>query len=161
MAAEHLGKEALESWIKAANIGCADAMYNIALCYSNGTFVKKNLSNAILLWKRASKLGHALSLYQLAVCYIRGIGTEKDREYGISLMKQSADMGCSRAEYFMAIKLLRDGERSSSIEYLENAIKHQQFRSLIERWLNNKSLPHDIRNIVSNSLDKYNSKHQI
>ncbi|KHN78544.1 Death ligand signal enhancer [Toxocara canis] len=154
MAAENLGTEAIRSWIGAAKLGSGDAMYNLAMCYSNGRFVCKNLTKAVSLWQKASKLGHPLSMYQLAVCHIRGIGVTADRNYGISLMQKAAEAGCARAQYFMASKLLREGERDRSMKYLKGAIKQEDIRSDVKKWLKMDSLPEDVRKIVVASLDE-------
>uniref|UniRef100_A0A0M3HSC5 Sel1 repeat family protein n=2 Tax=Ascaris TaxID=6251 RepID=A0A0M3HSC5_ASCLU len=155
MAAEDLGPEAISSWIRAANLGSVDAMYNLAVCHSNGRFVAKDLPKAVSLWKKASKLGHPLSTYQLAVCHIRGLGIPVDRSYGIELMKEAAEAGCSQAEYFMASKLLREGERALSVKYLEGALRSEGIRRKVARWLKMDSLPEDVREIVTTSLRVY------
>lgn len=49
--------QAIEWWEKAANLGDANAMYNLGVAYAEGEIVKRNLSKATELFLQAEELG--------------------------------------------------------------------------------------------------------
>lgn len=152
LAEDEMGPEAIREWRSAAERGSVEAIYNLALCYSMGDYVAKDINKAMDLWKKAALQGHALSMYQLAVCYIRGLGSCADKKLGNELMEKSADKCCAQAQFFMASKLLREGEMVRSKDYLRGALRRSSIRREVSSWLQMDSLPQDVRDVVEHSL---------
>ena len=56
--------------------GCLDCIFNLAVCFSKGEGVKKDLIKSKKLYKNAAKKNHLDSIYNLANCYERGLGVK-------------------------------------------------------------------------------------
>lgn len=149
MAEIGLGQEALNAWTIAAESGSVEALYNLAMCYSSGDFVSRNISQAIYLWEKASSLGHALSTYQLAVCYINGLGhIAKNSETGNKLMEKSAEAGCPDAQFHVASRLLLKGQVAGAEKYLIGAIRKKTFLDKLNKWLKMDSVPLHVKEVI-------------
>uniref|UniRef100_A0A0N5AP76 Death ligand signal enhancer n=1 Tax=Syphacia muris TaxID=451379 RepID=A0A0N5AP76_9BILA len=149
-----LGIEAMDVWQNAANTGCAEAMYNIAMCYANGEYVSKDLKKAIFFWNEACKLGHALSAYQLAVCYINGhSGIMKDVVYGWKLMKKSAAGGCAEAQFSLGCRCLLNKNMKKAKKYLTEAVRKQDIFERVNSWLTMESIPDNAKIVLKEILN--------
>jgi TPR repeat protein len=103
---------------KAAESGSAAAMFNLALCYENGTGVTKSAEKAVELYERAIELGHAGAMVNLAVCYENGTGVTKSVEKAVELYERATELGDASAMVQPGVVLRerhgRDEERRES-----------------------------------------------
>ncbi len=83
---------------EAANLGNAEAQFNLAKCYQNGTGVLKNIDKAIELFTLSANQGYAKAQYHLAVCYENSNGVPKDISKAIELYTLSANQNYAQAQ---------------------------------------------------------------
>jgi TPR repeat protein len=71
---------AVEFYHKAADSGSAAAMFNLAVCYMNGTSVTKSVEKAVELYQRAVELGdHRCDGSIWRLCYAERHGRDEER----------------------------------------------------------------------------------
>ena len=61
-----------------ANDGDAQAQFDLALCYANGTDIEKNEELAFNWHKKAAEQGFAEAQFNLDRCYFEGRGVEQN-----------------------------------------------------------------------------------
>ena len=72
-------RDAANFFERAAALGCATALNNLAICYDQGFGrIKKNRKQAFQLWQRAAQMHHARSITNLGVAYENGHGVKRD-----------------------------------------------------------------------------------
>ena len=84
---------AADLYRQAADLGCREALNEIANLYMDGKGVVMDRVKAIQLWKQAASLGYRLSIYNLALCYEKGTVVPKDLVLAKKLYKQAAALG--------------------------------------------------------------------
>jgi len=77
-----------------AQMGCTDAMCNLALCYINGESVPKDEKKAVEIYERAASMGSGDAMSGLGLCYMNGIGVPKDEKKAIQLYERASSLGC-------------------------------------------------------------------
>jgi TPR repeat protein len=83
---------------KAADLGDADAMWMIGVCYRSGLGVKKDKTKAFEWWEKASLwCFHRKAICSLAMCYQRGDGVEKNKAMAFELYLRAAEQGSAEA----------------------------------------------------------------
>ena len=70
---------------------------NLAECYSSGTGVRKNLTEAARLYRVAGDMGNACAQYSFAHCLQRGEGMQYNPEEAFKWYMRAADKGHSEA----------------------------------------------------------------
>ena len=65
-------------FVKAADKGNSHSKYFLALSYTNGWCVEKDLKKAFELNEESALLGHCMAMYMLAKCYQDGSGVVQD-----------------------------------------------------------------------------------
>ena len=85
--------EAVSWFKKAADMGYADAQYQLALCYYRGTGVNSDKTKAIYWLQKAADNGHLESQYNLGVTYLNGEGVKKDFSKALYWFNRSAEQG--------------------------------------------------------------------
>ena len=88
---------ALDSYIKAANLGSAHAQLWIGNFYSRGLGVEQNQTEAAKWYQEAAEQGSADALVNLALLYKNGTGVEKNIDKAIELDLQAIQMGSALA----------------------------------------------------------------
>ena len=75
----NLKDEAIKYYSKAANLGYAEAEYQLGRCYFYGTCINQDINRCISWYKKAANKGHGDAQYHLASCYYYGYqGLNKD-----------------------------------------------------------------------------------
>ena len=82
---------------KAADLGHADSMFNLALMYRHGKGVEKDLSKAIFWYVNASYLEHPNSMFNLSLLYEYGFGVKKDLKEAVEWCKKAAELNYEKA----------------------------------------------------------------
>ena len=104
---------------KYAKKGDKEAMYNLALCYLNGsTNLSQDYNTAIVWLSKAAKKKYAPAQHKLGLCYLYGIGVLTDYEQGYKLCSKAAEKQYPPAVYTMS-NLYRDGMYVSKSLLLE------------------------------------------
>ncbi|KAH3762868.1 sel1 repeat family protein [Pelomyxa schiedti] len=90
--------KAFQLFQRATDAGDARGMFNLGLCYGNGTGVDKDLTQAIQLWRRSADAGNTRAMLKLAVCYRHGWGVCRDSKQSIFFLQRAADGGDASAQ---------------------------------------------------------------
>lgn len=84
-------------WRKAAELGIADAMNRLGMCYFEGEGVRKNYKEAASLFNEAALQGHGWAQNNLGRCYEEGKGVKKDNDLAIRWYSQALNNGVNEA----------------------------------------------------------------
>ena len=82
----------------AANQGLPEAMYRLALLYSDGNGVRQDAAAAVDCFYRAAKQGHAAAQMELGFALITGNGVRRDDVAGFRWLLLAAEAGLPRAQ---------------------------------------------------------------
>lgn len=143
-------EKAFEYYVKAAEMGYADAFYNVANAYLNGEGVERNFDKAFEWFQKAVDSGVTYAKLKLAECYKRGAGCKRDYAAAMALYQQVAgnkslrrDSFADVAEYEIGNMYLKglgvDVDLRKAYDYFkraashdnraaENALKNKKFR---------------------------------
>jgi len=83
-------KRAAEYMKKAANLGLANAQFQISEFYWRGIGVNKDVEQRAACLLKAAKQNHYFAQTKLSICYFNGIGVSKDEELGFFWLKKAA-----------------------------------------------------------------------
>ncbi len=97
---DQLGPPALR---QAAAEGDAKAQYEIGLRYSNGSGIKRDMTEAAEWFRRAAAQEFAPAQYRLGSLYEKGLGVERDLVSASNWYRRSADLGNARAMHNLAV----------------------------------------------------------
>ncbi len=112
---------------KAADQGCAEGIWILALAYEHGRGVKADKQKAIEYFRQGVELGHAACQHSLGCCYIQGDGVERNGKKAFELFSKSAEQG-----YGLAMKDLgrcyqfakgTPGNMGKAIEWYEKSLE--------------------------------------
>ncbi len=78
---------------KAAELGYADAQYNLGLLYRDGKGVKQDNNQAVSWIKKAAKQDDALAQNNLGSMYEKGIGVVQDNDKAVKWFTKAAERG--------------------------------------------------------------------
>jgi TPR repeat protein len=83
---------------QAAELGDADAQFNLAERYANenGTWGEQDLAEAVRWYRQAAEQGHAQAQFYLGRCYENGTGVERDAEEAVEWYREAAQNGEAR-----------------------------------------------------------------
>ena len=114
------GEEKVKKFMKEANEGDANAIYNIAICYMQGNGgLKEDFSEAYKWAKKGADMRHVESMALAGRSLAEGFGTEQSVSDGLILTSMSAQQGCSTACMFLG-ELYYEG-RHGVVKNIENA----------------------------------------
>ena len=85
--------EALKLYRFAADRGCANGQYNLAVCYEKGIGVQQNFFEAVKWYKPAAAQGIAQAQNMLGMCYENGTGCAKNLEGAVTWFRRAAEQG--------------------------------------------------------------------
>jgi TPR repeat protein len=88
---------AFSGYRKAADLGSAAAMNNLASCYGKGSGTPQNPREALTWYRRAADQGLTIAMLNLAAVYERGEWVEKDLRTARKWLRQAAEKGDSIA----------------------------------------------------------------
>ena len=83
---------------KAADMGSAEAYFQLGLYYMQGYGVEKNLTRAFKETMQAARRGNASAQFNIASFYKHGIGTQPNKEQALYWYQQSVKNNPSHAE---------------------------------------------------------------
>lgn len=88
---------------QAAATGDVRAQHEVALRYTNGSGVKRDLSEAAKWYERAAAHEFAPAQYRLGSLYEKGLGVKRDLTTAMSWYSRSAEQGNARAMHNLAV----------------------------------------------------------
>lgn len=87
---------------KAAELGDADAQFNLAVLYDTGRGVQQDYVRAALWYRRAADKGHVVAQYNLGNMYAAGQGVPRDDRQAVGWYRRSAEAGYAPAQFNLA-----------------------------------------------------------
>ena len=84
---------ALRYYQKAANLGEAEALHMVGVCYYEGMGARRNYKRALDFFQRAYAMGHCRSAYFLGLIHLRGLAGRPDKEKGMQYLQACAEEG--------------------------------------------------------------------
>ena len=94
--------EAVKWWIKASELGHAEAQYNAGVCYYHGRGVAQSYEKAFHWYQKAADQGVASAQYSLGRCYQHGMGVAKSLKKAKRFYKLAAKQGDAPAHAALA-----------------------------------------------------------
>jgi TPR repeat protein len=91
--------EAARYYALAAKQGLVVAIYNLALCYSNGIGVEKDDTQAVRYFREAAEHGDACAQGRLGACYQLGTGVAPDVDEAAAWYERAAENGDATSMY--------------------------------------------------------------
>ena len=88
---------------QAAATGDVRAQHEVALRYTNGSGVKRDLSEAAIWYERAAAREFAPAQYRLGSLYEKGLGVKRDLTTAMSWYSRAAEQGNARAMHNLAV----------------------------------------------------------
>lgn len=115
----------IDSLLKSAEQGSAQAQHSIGVCYYDGNGVPKDQRKAAGWFKKAAEQGLSKAQYNLGVCYYKGEGVPKDKSEAVTWFRKTAEQGLAEAQYILGF-CYDNGEgiaknQSESIKWYEKA----------------------------------------
>lgn len=89
---------ACDYYQKSAELGNAEAQFNLGFAYYNGEGVERNYTTATMWFKRSAKQNFAKAEYNLAYCYLYGRGVPHDYDKALAFLESSANSGFKQAQ---------------------------------------------------------------
>jgi uncharacterized protein len=86
-------RAAYDEWLPLAELGDAEAQYNIGVMYDQGAFVDRNLTEAASWYRKAAEQGFMDAQINLGLLYYRGEGVPGDPTEAARWFKLAADKG--------------------------------------------------------------------
>ncbi len=96
-------KDDIASLKKAANDGDAEARFKLALKYSKGKGVEKNLEKAFELYKKSAQQEHSRAQNNLGNMYSRGEYVKQDHKQAVRWYRKAADQGNPTAQFNLGL----------------------------------------------------------
>lgn len=99
---------AYDEWLPLAELGDAEAQFNIGVLYDEGAGVARNLATAADWYRKAAAQGFIDAQTNLGIMYYHGLGVEQDHETAAHWFRLAADQGDAEAtSYLQRIKNAR------------------------------------------------------
>jgi len=86
-------KAAYDEWLPLAELGDAEAQYNLGVMYDQGAFVDRDLARAASWYRKAAEQGFMDAQTNLGMMYYRGEGVTRDRTEAARWFQLAADKG--------------------------------------------------------------------
>jgi TPR repeat protein len=90
-------KESVRLYQLSAELGNAEAQYNLGLMYYNGQGVQKDYKESVRLYQLSAELGNAEAQYNLGLMYYNGQGVQQDYKETFKWYRLSAKQGNAKA----------------------------------------------------------------
>jgi TPR repeat protein len=88
---------ALEEWLPLAELGDAEAQYNLGVMYDEGAGVDRDLPLAAQWYRRAAEQGFIDAQTNLGMMYLAGQGVPQDRAEARDWLQKAAAQGDAEA----------------------------------------------------------------
>ncbi len=90
-------EEAAEWYLRAAEAGHVEAMYEIGQCYWGGSGVPEDEKKAAKWYRKAAKAGHVEAMHEIGRCHQYGWGVPEDKEKGVKWYRRAIEAGSAEA----------------------------------------------------------------
>ncbi|MDD2800979.1 MAG: protein kinase [Methylobacter sp.] len=87
---------------KAAELGDAQAQYNLGVMYQKGRNVPVDMDKAFSWYQKSANQGNILGLYNLGYCHLHGLGTTKDVAKAAEILQKAVDQDYAPAQAVLA-----------------------------------------------------------
>ena len=107
---------AYNEWLPLAELGDAEAQYNLGVLHDEGAGVKQDLAAAVSWYQKAASQGFIDAQTNLGMMYYHGHGIERDYQAAARWFRQAAEQGDEEARECLekiANELGDDGERKT------------------------------------------------
>jgi len=84
---------ALEEWRPLAELGDAEAQYNLGVMYDEGASLEKDLNKAAEWYRKAAEQGFVDAQANLGMMYYHGQGVDRDHEKAAHWLHRAANKG--------------------------------------------------------------------
>jgi TPR repeat protein len=96
---------AYDEWLPLAELGDAEAQFNLGVLYDEGAGVDRNLATAADWYRKAAEQGFIDAQTNLGILYYHGLGVDRDHEAAAHWFRLAADQGDAEAgEYLQRIR---------------------------------------------------------
>jgi TPR repeat protein len=92
---------AYEEWLPLAELGDAEAQYNLGVMYDEGAGIKQDLARAAEWYRKAAEQGFLDAQMNLGMMYYEGQGFARDCAEAASWFKRAADQGDREAAVYL------------------------------------------------------------
>jgi len=113
---------ALKEWKPLAELGHADAQYNLGVMYEKGRGVTQDYKEAFKWYRLAANQGVANAQFNLGVMYDTGKGATQDHKEAVRWWRLAAKQGIAEAQYNLGVMY-----RTGSGVALNNVQAHMWF----------------------------------
>jgi TPR repeat protein len=90
-----------EEWLPLAELGDAEAQFNIGVMYDEGAGVQQDLAKAAEWYKKAAEQGFVDAQANLGMMYYHGQGVPCDHKTAVDWLQMAADQGDTEAYDFI------------------------------------------------------------
>lgn len=106
--------------LQAAESGNPRALCHVGYLYTEGKYLEKNDSLALLNFQRAANLGDSIAMDECGIRYAKGIGASKDPVKAFNLFLRAANLGYSNAAFNLGICYQKgEGTQQNDVEALK------------------------------------------
>lgn len=104
------------AWLqKASELGNAQALYELGVCYYNGGVVDMDEVRAAQLFKLAAEQDHTHGLFMYGDCLLEGVGCARDAALALRYIHAAADRGHRGARSRLMALLAADGQVADGV----------------------------------------------
>jgi TPR repeat protein len=94
-------KAAYEEWLPLAELGDAEAQFNMGVLHDEGAGVERNLAAAAAWYRKAAEQGFLDAQTNLGVMYYHGLGVARDPEEAVRWFGLAAEQGDAEAREYL------------------------------------------------------------
>jgi TPR repeat protein len=92
---------AYDEWLPLAELGDAEAQFNLGVLYDEGAGVERNLATATDWYRKAATQGFIDAQTNLGIMYYHGLGVDRDHELAAHWFRLAADQGDAEARDYL------------------------------------------------------------
>ena len=92
---------AYDEWLPLAELGDAEAQFNLGVLYDEGAGVDRNLTTAADWYRKAAEQGFIDAQTNLGIMYYHGLGVDHDLEAAAHWFRLAADQGDAEAMNYL------------------------------------------------------------
>ncbi len=86
-----------------AELGIADAQYNLGVMYARGEGVPQHYKMAVKWYTKAAKQGYTKAHLNLGIMYARGEGVPQDYKMAVKWLNKAAEQGDAKGQYNLGV----------------------------------------------------------
>ena len=90
-----------EEWLPLAELGDAEAQFNMGVMYDEGAGVQQDLATAAVWYEKAAEQGFVDAQANIGMMYYHGQGVPCDHKTAVGWLQMAADQGDSESYDFM------------------------------------------------------------